>query len=421
MSLISWTLTSESDVQDARRVIADLKANSTFDVLGLGLPLEAISNILFPGTSTLHTRFRYVVFVPAVFFAMRANRKANPQGRLRIAEADLIESLVNGGEKGGVIGRNLGLDLKYKPSMTYWSAIRTFGLFGGQSYMDRTSMLEQCEPRAVQREVDDVGSLPAEVEWDEDFGELVAPLFSDLEKLKWKNKLGFALTRAEAEFFRCRIERDFPDSLYVPLLKMNPNEIEKMESPFETIKKAKLPLKLKELLNESRKYSRVAKGIDLLYRWVLANYWGDKDRSKNTEWSQAVKVHRKRWGEWRQRVGSLLSWEPQSFIMACKPYPELGSLMVSNEGRSLLGFMGDCLECMRRRNSEATYIEMENLMVDRERNQRRNNSRFGNHDILLPAGIKKPGDAEQSDYYFDFRWDQGKRNVLDLLKRTGRS
>jgi len=45
--------------------VVDLfRERDTVDEIGVGAIRHTISDILFPGTSTLHTRIRYVLFVP---------------------------------------------------------------------------------------------------------------------------------------------------------------------------------------------------------------------------------------------------------------------------------------------------------------------------------------------------------------------
>ena len=138
-SQVNWLFLREEDIRTARQVIAAAGPESTVDVLGLGGPVEKISDLLFPGTSTLHTQLRYVIFVPAILYAMQEmGGVPDPFGFLKRKEAELIDSLLRGGIKAGVIGRTRGEALKYWPSMTYWSAIQAYGALGeASSYRPR--------------------------------------------------------------------------------------------------------------------------------------------------------------------------------------------------------------------------------------------------------------------------------------------
>ena len=133
-SSINWVTFDIKDVQKAREILKDLGPDSTVDSIGLGNPFEEISNILFPATSTLHTRFRYQIFVPAIFYKMYTEAAGkplkNPAGRLYKLEVQLMNILLDNDPDGGVIGKVAREGLKYWPSQTYWGAINTMKTFG---------------------------------------------------------------------------------------------------------------------------------------------------------------------------------------------------------------------------------------------------------------------------------------------------
>lgn len=97
-SSLNWITFKSEDVQKAREILKELGPDSTVDSIGLGLPLEEISNILFPATSTLHTRLRYQLFVPAIICKMyfEANKKPlkNPEKRLFELEVTLMNVML---------------------------------------------------------------------------------------------------------------------------------------------------------------------------------------------------------------------------------------------------------------------------------------------------------------------------------------
>ena len=62
-SAIEWVVFHPEQVQEARKIMKDLKGDSTIDAMGFGAFFEPISDQFFPGTSTLHTWLRYHVFV----------------------------------------------------------------------------------------------------------------------------------------------------------------------------------------------------------------------------------------------------------------------------------------------------------------------------------------------------------------------
>lgn len=108
-------------------VIDLFKEQGTVDDIGIGTIRDALSDALFPGSSVLHTRLRYVLFVP--WLLQRAAAKGTPaamSASFRRAEFDLIESLLRGGETQGVIGNRARRGLKLLPSQAYWASLSTW-------------------------------------------------------------------------------------------------------------------------------------------------------------------------------------------------------------------------------------------------------------------------------------------------------
>ena len=117
----------DADNEQRRRMleVVDLfKEEGTLDELGIGSIRDALADSLFPGTSYLHTRLRYVLFIP--WLLQRAAQKATtPEmiAEFRNLEFRLITSLLAGGELQGVIGNRARNNLKRLPSGMYWAAL----------------------------------------------------------------------------------------------------------------------------------------------------------------------------------------------------------------------------------------------------------------------------------------------------------
>src|SRR4051812_25878346 len=63
-SFIAWLDYNEADRQRMREIAAYFRDQGTVDELGLGRIRDAFSDRLFPGTSVLWRRARYLLFVP---------------------------------------------------------------------------------------------------------------------------------------------------------------------------------------------------------------------------------------------------------------------------------------------------------------------------------------------------------------------
>ena len=66
-STLAW-LDHDAEARDrTRRILALFQEEGTRDQLGLGGIRDSLSDLLFPGTSTIQTRLRYFLLVPWVY------------------------------------------------------------------------------------------------------------------------------------------------------------------------------------------------------------------------------------------------------------------------------------------------------------------------------------------------------------------
>ncbi len=128
-SSIIWLDFSDDQQRKVNEALRNFETKDTVDDLGLGSVRDAISNALFPGTSVLQTRARYLLFIPWIF--QEAFKKSPKQlvDKAYDLERNLIIALLNSEDVDGVIGREKGKDLKTLPSSIYWSALQMFGIF----------------------------------------------------------------------------------------------------------------------------------------------------------------------------------------------------------------------------------------------------------------------------------------------------
>lgn len=129
-STFAWLDHSEEHRRRMMEVVGLFRETGTVDELGVGSVRDTLSDILFPGTSTLHTRARYLLFVPWICRGMERDRVATrhaPQ-RLKQDEVRLIDALDRGGERETVIGIEARANLKQFPSSVYWSALGRYGI-----------------------------------------------------------------------------------------------------------------------------------------------------------------------------------------------------------------------------------------------------------------------------------------------------
>ena len=79
-SLIAWLDASSEDQRRMREIVNLFSERESRDELGIGQVRDALSDSLWPGTSTLFTRARYFLFIPWCFRAAAEARNDIDQG-----------------------------------------------------------------------------------------------------------------------------------------------------------------------------------------------------------------------------------------------------------------------------------------------------------------------------------------------------
>ena len=105
-STFAWLDHSEEQRRRMMEVVGLFEEKGTIDELGIGSVRDAISDLLFPGVSTLHTRAKYLLFQPWIFVGMERDRVSSRSAakRLKDDEVDLITALLAGNAGDGIIG-----------------------------------------------------------------------------------------------------------------------------------------------------------------------------------------------------------------------------------------------------------------------------------------------------------------------------
>ncbi len=129
MSFIGWLDHSEAEQRQIRDLLQMFTDKGTVDDLGIGTVRDAISNRLFPGTSVTQTRARYFLFIPWIFLRAESKYPTQILDRSDDMERHLIGSLLKAEDQDGLIGRQVGKDIRMLPSGLYWSGLSSYGIF----------------------------------------------------------------------------------------------------------------------------------------------------------------------------------------------------------------------------------------------------------------------------------------------------
>jgi len=118
-SSLTWIDHDATARERSLRILALFQEKESRDELGLGGIRDSFADRLFPGTSTIQTRLRYMLFVPWMYRALEEKRTSPGEfaRRADTAERDLIDTMRNVDDReAGVFGGRSGRQLKRLPS-----------------------------------------------------------------------------------------------------------------------------------------------------------------------------------------------------------------------------------------------------------------------------------------------------------------
>ncbi|MXZ48178.1 MAG: hypothetical protein F4235_04425 [Candidatus Dadabacteria bacterium] len=129
-STLTWIDHDAAARERALRILSLFHEKDSREELGLGAIRDSFADKLFPGTSTIQTRLRYMLFVPWVYTELERKRVLPPAfaERARRMETDLIAPLLESLDRSGVFGKVAGKSVKRLPSSVYWNGLRMWGI-----------------------------------------------------------------------------------------------------------------------------------------------------------------------------------------------------------------------------------------------------------------------------------------------------
>jgi len=268
---ISWLDLTSSDRDKVRGILDLFKEQGTVDELGLGSLRDAFSDALFPGTSVLHTRLRYVLFVPWLYQALEnARATGDVATAARNKEVELIGHLADTDEE-GVIGVQARASLARLPSSVYWFALSRWGVFVPQQSLSwyHTHFSELRRERRPEVTADDPGVLQAmRFTW---HPRLPCP------PAGFPTEITFDLARQEAEFVQAQLLTHCKGSLLAWLADQTTDALP--ETLWEVLSDKALPDDIAQTVELARQFSLVMEGAPLFYNLMLAEKRGEMNQS----------------------------------------------------------------------------------------------------------------------------------------------
>lgn len=290
---IGWVDFSKSDRDMVLSVLRQLTEPGATDEIGIGTVRDAFANILFPGTSTIQTRAKYMFLVPYICLELERGDKLSPNKfieSLEEKELDLIDVLAVADAE-GVIGSRSRQTLRRKPSSIYWNALRTYGIFTepltlyeyATSFYNKRKAAEYQKMKGKRDAKDEYDSSD-----DSDTTMTGAAFWRGIHAFaeNWRDSVNIDLTPKEASFLREQIlsTPQVKDSLLALILRENRIDFCECKnfgdiSALESI----MPPEMRCDYRLARDFSNFIYGAQIRYNVIFS---GGQNEEANTLWEK---------------------------------------------------------------------------------------------------------------------------------------
>src|SRR5260370_42388964 len=120
MSSYGWSYLSRSALRKAERQLAN-SGDGVRDEIGFLIIHQRYADYFFPGTSVLHTRIRYALFIPWIYQTLyEESSPGRAADLLQRAEIRLAGRLKHANKWGVIGGANHPRPTTQPPSVSYW-------------------------------------------------------------------------------------------------------------------------------------------------------------------------------------------------------------------------------------------------------------------------------------------------------------
>ena len=386
MSSLAWIDFDEAERQRAQRIMALFQEGESRDELGLGAIRDSIADHLFPGTSTIQTRLRYMLFVPWLFRMLerREGTESQIRSEARALEIRLAESLKAGGEINGIIGRDAGAQLQRLPSSVYWAGLGSWGIREFPGSIDSLFVSFRGIARSRTASADVESYVRAQEVW-------VRSLPKAPEGLL--EQCAFGLTADESQFLVDRLVATHPAALLTFLAK------EHIDAESDYIwthpRIADFSEATRRLVRHGEIFSQLMHGSALIYNLALSQL------RERDEWTTEYRERLRAWKD-DLDLSTLRSWSLDSFWLAVE-HPAHTIRPAAKR------FVTQWLDVV---NSSDGRVETSStafqLVEDRERRLKTSQSRFTNH------AVRDRWSGASGVEPFGYRWNQAKSHLRDL-------
>lgn len=286
-SAIGWIDFDETERDRAQRLMDMFREQDSRDELGLGAIRDSIADHLFPGTSTIHTRLRYMLFIPWIFEGLPTHLSPRDiAATARQREIELIRGLIAGATSDvGIIGRDAGDKLKRLPSSVYWSGLESWGIRHFRGSIGAYCAALPLWPKENRKDHpdDDLGGTP--------IGSRLWHVRLPGPPNGWPQKADFDLEPDEVTFLVDRLVEKHPNSLLTYLACRQDRA--DADAIWVHPHFADFPAQPRMLVEHAKIFSGVMHGAALLYNLLLSELrgnetWIERYRGALAEWSDEL-------------------------------------------------------------------------------------------------------------------------------------
>jgi hypothetical protein len=399
-SLVAWLDASAAEQRRVREIVQLFSQHETQDELGGRRIVVTLSDALFPGTSVLHSRARYLLFIP--WFAKLAATKKDPVSWFEWLERKMIQTFLDDttvqavDRLVGLIGRDAGPKVRQLPSSAYWTALNAWGvvLVPGtiRDTLNRTSDSARHPPAD---DADELADRRLGV-WHPGVGQ-PPPGFpeQDLDG-------GFRLKEYEATWLRERWLTTSDGSLLAHLARTN-GSLTGEWAPWLEPNCLTAPSDILAVLDEAERFSLALAGGRLLYYLMVGEQYEQRGYDAVEVDLDGLRDGIEGWaGEVDDRQALFDGWDPREFWS----FVRARNARVDEITRR---FFDVWFDRVRHGDLEgiADDARLRNVIEARERFLKRGQARLANPKLL--AGWQGGFPSRVS-----FRWTQVSRLVTDL-------
>jgi hypothetical protein len=390
---LAWLDLTARDRDKMRRVLDLFTEQGTVDEMGLGTIRDTFSDALFPGTSTLQTRLRYMLFVPWIYQRLERRRVLSDDiaKDARDIELKLIRPLLDSDDPEGVFGSQAGKSLIRLPSSVYWAGLVRWGVFlprQSQSWY-HTQFTSLAVHEDELGRPDDPGVVWARQHtWH--------PRLPKSPR-RFPKEAWFALTYDEADFLRGRIEERCSGTLLGWLASHGSSS--PADSFWDDPSALRANNSIRATIELARRFSLHVEGPPLLYNLLLA----ERSHELHGTHEKLIEEYRQRIASWGEDEAQEEHFEPKALwsLMARE-----GARVVEPQRRFVEAWTSRLTQTDPRAIGDDE--ELRALVANRELKLKGNRARLVNEGRLLDwsggVGLGR----------MDFRWSRVRQLVIDL-------